>query len=121
MVRAANPKTMVVFIVALFAFTSSAPGHLPVQAQMLVLGALFSVIALVLDSVWAAMASARRIVAHRRRDELALIGGTGGLVVDRLRRRDFAVTSREGSRFQLKLFCANHLISQQSFESFNLF
>jgi threonine/homoserine/homoserine lactone efflux protein len=40
-VGAANPKTIVFFIVALPEFTSRAAGHLPVQAQMLVLGALF--------------------------------------------------------------------------------
>ena len=41
MVGVANPKTIVLFIVALPEFTSRAPGHLPVQAQMLILGALF--------------------------------------------------------------------------------
>jgi threonine/homoserine/homoserine lactone efflux protein len=56
----ANPKTIVFFIVALPAFTSSAPGHLPVQAQMLILGALLPVIALVLDSAWATAAGTAR-------------------------------------------------------------
>jgi threonine/homoserine/homoserine lactone efflux protein len=80
-VGAANPKTIVFFIVALPEFTSRAPGHLPVQAQMLVLGALFPVIALVLDSVWATMAgTARQWFASSPR-RLALIGGTGGLVM----------------------------------------
>ena len=53
-VGVADPKTIVFFVVGLPEFTSSAPGHLPVQAQMLILGALFPVIALVLDSAWAA-------------------------------------------------------------------
>ena len=80
-VGAANPKTIVFFIVALPEFTSRAAGHLPVQAQMLVLGALFPVIALVLDSVWATMAgTARQWFASSPR-RLALIGGTGGLVM----------------------------------------
>jgi threonine/homoserine/homoserine lactone efflux protein len=80
-VGAANPKTIVFFIVALPEFTSRAPEHLPVQAQMLVLGALFPVIALVLDSVWATMAgTARQWFASSPR-RLALIGGTGGLVM----------------------------------------
>jgi threonine/homoserine/homoserine lactone efflux protein len=80
-VGVANPKTIVFFIVALPEFTSRAPGHLPVQAQMLVLGALFPVIALVLDSVWATMAgTARQWFASSPR-RLALIGGTGGLVM----------------------------------------
>jgi hypothetical protein len=49
-VGVANPKSIVFFVVALPEFTSTAPGHLPVPAQMLILGALFPVIALVLDS-----------------------------------------------------------------------
>ena len=62
-VGVANPKTIVFFVVGLPEFASSAPGHLPVPAQMLILGALFPVIALVLDSAWAAIAgTARRVV-----------------------------------------------------------
>ena len=38
-VGVANPKTIVFFVAALPGFTSTAPGHLPVQAQMLILGA----------------------------------------------------------------------------------
>jgi threonine/homoserine/homoserine lactone efflux protein len=77
----ANPKTIVFFVVGLPEFTTTAPGHLPVPAQMLILGALFPVIALVLDSGWAAVAGTARqwLVASPRR--LALIGGTGGLVM----------------------------------------
>src|SRR6266567_119480 len=80
-VGAANPKTIVFFVVGLPEFTSSAPGHLPVPAQMLILGSLFPVIALVLDSVWATIAGTARqwLVGSPRR--LALIGGTGGLVM----------------------------------------
>ena len=80
-VGAANPKTIVFFVAGLPEFTTTAPGHLPVPAQMLVLGALFPVIALVLDSGWAAVAGTARqwLVASPRR--LALIGGTGGLVM----------------------------------------
>ena len=80
-VGAANPKTIVFFVVSLPEFTTTAPGHLPVPVQMLVLGALFPVIALVLDSGWAAVAGTARqwLVASPRR--LALIGGTGGLVM----------------------------------------
>jgi threonine/homoserine/homoserine lactone efflux protein len=80
-VGVANPKTIVFFVVGLPEFTTTAPGHLPVPAQMLILGALFPVIALVLDSGWAAVAGTARqwLVASPRR--LALIGGTGGLVM----------------------------------------
>jgi threonine/homoserine/homoserine lactone efflux protein len=80
-VGAANPKTIVFFVVALPEVTTTAPGHLPVPMQMLILGALFPAIALVLDSGWAAVAGTARqwLVASPRR--LALIGGTGGLVM----------------------------------------
>ena len=80
-VGVANPKTIVFFVAGLPEFTTTAPGHLPVPVQMLVLGALFPVIALVLDSAWAAAAGTARqwLVASPRR--LALIGGTGGLVM----------------------------------------
>jgi threonine/homoserine/homoserine lactone efflux protein len=80
-VGAANPKTIVFLVVALPELTTTAPGHLPVPVQMLILGMLFPAIALVLDSVWAAVAGTVRqwLVASPRR--LALIGGTGGLVM----------------------------------------
>ena len=80
-VGVANPKTIVFFVAGLPEFTTTAPGHLPVPAQMLILGALFPVIALVLDSAWAAIAGTARqwLVGSPRR--LALIGGTGGLVM----------------------------------------
>jgi threonine/homoserine/homoserine lactone efflux protein len=80
-VGAANPKTIVFFIVALPEFTSSAPGHLPVQVQMLILGALFPVIALGLDSAWATAAGTARQWFIRSPRRLALIGGAGGLVM----------------------------------------
>jgi threonine/homoserine/homoserine lactone efflux protein len=80
-VGVSNPKTIVFFVVGLPAFTTSAPGHLPVPAQMLILGALFPVIALVLDSGWAAAAGTARQWLVRSPRRLALIGGTGGLVM----------------------------------------
>jgi threonine/homoserine/homoserine lactone efflux protein len=80
-VGVANPKTIVFFVIGLPEFTTTAPGHLPVPAQMLILGALFPVIALILDSAWAAIAGTARqwLVGSPRR--LALIGGAGGLVM----------------------------------------
>ena len=80
-VGVANPKTIVFFVAGLPEFTTNAPGHLPVPAQMLILGALFPVIALVLDSAWAAIAGTARqwLVGSPRR--LALIGEAGGLVM----------------------------------------
>jgi threonine/homoserine/homoserine lactone efflux protein len=80
-VGVANPKTIVFFLVALPEFTTTAPGHLPVPAQMLILGALFPVIALVLDSAWAAIAGTARQWLVGSPQRLALIGGTGGLVM----------------------------------------
>ena len=80
-VGVANPKTIVFFVAGLPEFTTTGPGHLPVPAQMLILGALFPVIALILDSAWAAIAGTARqwLVGSPRR--LALIGGAGGLVM----------------------------------------
>lgn len=80
-VGAANPKSIVFFVVGLPEFTSSGPGHWPVQAQMLILGALFPVIALVLDSVWATIADTVRQWFVRSPRRLALIGGAGGLAM----------------------------------------
>ncbi|HUY51226.1 MAG TPA: LysE family translocator [Streptosporangiaceae bacterium] len=81
MIGATNPKTIVFLTIALPGFTGRTAGHLPVQTQMLILGALFPAIALVLDSVWAAAAgTARQWFAGSPR-RLALIGGTGGLVM----------------------------------------
>jgi threonine/homoserine/homoserine lactone efflux protein len=76
-----NPKTIVIFVVMLPEFTDRGAGHLPVQAQMLVLGALFAVMALVLDSAWAAAAGTARQWLARSPRRLALIGGTSGLVM----------------------------------------
>src|SRR6201993_4401558 len=74
-VGAANPKTIVFFVAGLPEFISTAPGHLPVPLQMLILGSLFPVIALVLDSAWAAIAGTVRqwLVASPRR--LGVAGG----------------------------------------------
>ena len=80
-VGTANPKSIVFLVVGLPEFVSSTPGHLPVPAQMLLLGALFPVIALVLDSAWAAIAGTARQWFVRSPRRLAMIGGTGGLVM----------------------------------------
>ena len=80
-VGVANPKTIVFFVAGLPEFTTTAPGHLPVPAQMLILGALFPVIALVLDSAWAAIAGTARQWLVGSPGRLALIGGAGGLVM----------------------------------------
>lgn len=81
MVGATNPKTIVFLLVVLPEFTVRTAGHLPVQAQMLVLGILFPVIALVLDSTWAAAAGTVRQWIARSPRRLAFIGGAGGLAM----------------------------------------
>jgi threonine/homoserine/homoserine lactone efflux protein len=48
---------------------------------MLIIGVIFPVIALVLDSIWAAAAGTARQWFTRSPRRLALIGGTGGLVM----------------------------------------
>lgn len=75
----ANPKSIVFFVVALPQFTEPAAGNAAVQ--MLVLGALFPVIALVLDSVWALLAATARTWFSRSPRRLELVGGTGGLMM----------------------------------------
>ena len=78
-VGVANPKSIVFLVVGLPEFVSKAPGHLPVPAQMLLLGMLFPVIALVLDGLWAVVADTARRWLVRSPRRLAMIGGTGGL------------------------------------------
>jgi threonine/homoserine/homoserine lactone efflux protein len=80
-VGVANPKSIVFLVVGLPEFVSRAPGHLPAPAQMLILGALFPVIALVLDGLWAIVADTARRWLVRSPRRLALVGGTGGLVM----------------------------------------
>lgn len=91
-VGVANPKSIVFFVVALPQFTNPAGGHVPVQ--MLVLGALFPVIALVLDSVWALLAATARTWFSRSPRRLELVGGTGGLMMIGLG-ASIAVTGRK--------------------------
>jgi len=81
MVGVANPKTIVFLTIALPGFTVTGPGSLPVTVQMIILGTLFPVIALALDSVWAVAAGTARQWLVRSPRRLAMIGGTGGLVM----------------------------------------
>jgi threonine/homoserine/homoserine lactone efflux protein len=80
-IGATNPKTIVFLVVVLPEFTARGAGHLPVPAQMLIIGALFPAIALVLDAGWAAAAGTARQWFTGSPRRLALIGGTGGLVM----------------------------------------
>ena len=79
-VGSTNPKTIVFLVVALPQFTD--PGAaVSVPVQMVVLGAVFPVIAVLLDSVWALVASTARLWFSRSPRRLELVGGTGGLMM----------------------------------------
>lgn len=78
-VGVANPKVIVFLVVALPQFTNPAAGNVPLQ--MLLLGALFPIIALVLDSVWALLAATARAWFARSPKRLELVGGAGGLMM----------------------------------------
>lgn len=79
LVGVTNPKVIVFLVVALPQFTNSAAGSVPVQ--MLLLGVLFPAIALVLDTLWALLASTARAWFSRSPRRLELVGGTGGLMM----------------------------------------
>ncbi|MCT2587817.1 LysE family translocator [Actinophytocola gossypii] len=74
-----NPKSIVFFVVALPQFTAPEAGNVPLQ--MLLLGALFPLVALVLDSVWAYAAATARTWFARSPRRLELVGGAGGLMM----------------------------------------
>lgn len=76
-VGAANPKTLVFFAAVLPQFVDRAQGH--VALQMLLLGLVFSAIAVVCDSGWAVGASTARAWFARSPRRLSAIGGAGGL------------------------------------------
>jgi threonine/homoserine/homoserine lactone efflux protein len=78
-VGVANPKTIVFFAAVLPQFVDRAQGH--VIAQMLVLGLVFNVIAIVSDSVWGLAAATARDWFARSPRRLAVIGGFGGLTM----------------------------------------
>lgn len=74
-----NPKTCVFFAAVLPQFVDREAGR--VHEQMLLLGLVFTVIALVCDSVWALTASAARGWFARSPRRMAAVGGTGGLAM----------------------------------------
>ncbi|MEV1008026.1 LysE family translocator [Streptomyces sp. NPDC049881] len=78
-VGVANPKTIVFFAAVLPQFVDREAGH--VTLQMLLLGLVFSAIALVCDSVWGVVASTARTWFGRSPRRLALVGGTGGVAM----------------------------------------
>lgn len=74
-----NPKTIAIFLVVLPQFTRPALGHMTLQ--LLILGLVFPVIALVLDGVWAIAAGTLAHWLARSPRRLAAIGGVGGLAM----------------------------------------
>jgi threonine/homoserine/homoserine lactone efflux protein len=74
-----NPKSVVFFAAMLPQFVDSSSGYVPVQ--MLALGAVFLLIALVSDGVWAVVAGAARSWFARSPARLSRLGGVGGLVM----------------------------------------
>ena len=78
-VGASNPKTVVFFIAVLSQFVAPESGWAP--AQMLLLGTIFLLIALVLDSVWALAAGAARDWFGRSPRRIASLSATGGVAM----------------------------------------
>jgi len=79
LVGASNPKAIVFFAAVLPQFVNRSAGHVPVQ--MLLLGTVFVAIAVVCDSSWALAAGTARAWFTRSPRRLAMVGGTGGLVM----------------------------------------
>ncbi|SOD71490.1 threonine/homoserine/homoserine lactone efflux protein [Jatrophihabitans sp. GAS493] len=75
----ANPKSVVFFAAVLPQFVDRPAGHVPVQ--LLILGAIFFLVALLSDSLWAVVAGSARNWFARSPGRLATLGGTGGLLM----------------------------------------
>jgi len=78
-VGASNPKTIIFLTAILPQFVDKASRHVPLQ--ILALGAVFSVIALVSDSLWGLAAGMFRSWFARSPRRLELVGGLGGLAI----------------------------------------
>jgi threonine/homoserine/homoserine lactone efflux protein len=74
-----NPKTVVFLAAILPQFVDRAGGHVP--NQILLLGLVFAVIAIVSDTTWALAAGRCRRWFARSPRRLELIGGAGGLAI----------------------------------------
>jgi threonine/homoserine/homoserine lactone efflux protein len=79
LVGVSNPKTAVFFGAVLPQFVDRERGGVP--GQMLVLGLIFVLIALVCDATWGLAASGARTWFGRSPRRLELIGGAGGLAM----------------------------------------
>lgn len=74
-----NPKTIAFFVAVLPQFVSPAAG--PVWAQLLVLGLLFQVLALLCDSAWALAAGTARAWFARSPRRISGLAGAGGVMM----------------------------------------
>ncbi|MFF5289388.1 LysE family translocator [Paractinoplanes globisporus] len=79
LVGVTNPKTVVFFAAILPQFVDPRAGH--ANIQMLVLGAVFAAMALVMDSVWGMAAGTVRAWFARSARRLDLVGGAAGLTM----------------------------------------
>jgi threonine/homoserine/homoserine lactone efflux protein len=74
-----NPKAIVFFAAVLPQFADPSLGHVPLQ--LLALGVVFVVIALVSDGVWGLAAGSARAWLGRSPRRLEVVGGAGGLII----------------------------------------
>jgi threonine/homoserine/homoserine lactone efflux protein len=79
LVGVTNPKSIVFLVAALPQFVDVSRGSVPLQ--MIVFGAVFALIALLSDSVWALVAGTARGWFARSPRRLAAIRGTGGVMM----------------------------------------
>ncbi|QKV90863.1 LysE family translocator [Streptomyces sp. NA02950] len=74
-----NPKTIIFFAAVLPQFVDRGEGD--VAVQMLLLGLVFNLIALICDSVWGLVAGTTRSWFARSPRRLSMVGGAGGLTM----------------------------------------
>lgn len=74
-----NPKTIAFFVAVLPQFVAPSAG--PVWAQLLTLGLLFQVLALICDSAWALAAGTARAWFARSPRRMSTLAGTGGVMM----------------------------------------
>jgi threonine/homoserine/homoserine lactone efflux protein len=73
-----NPKSIILFTAILPQFVDRSLGHTPVQ--LMILGLICLVIALLSDSAWALASGTARVWLGRRPGRLSAIGGLGGVI-----------------------------------------
>jgi threonine/homoserine/homoserine lactone efflux protein len=74
-----NPKTILFFVAFLPQFVDTGAGH--VALQMALLGAVFGILAVCSDSVWALLAARARDWFARKPARLDSLGATGGVMM----------------------------------------